>query len=893
MSFRGRDEIRVLHVDDDPGFLDLVAEALPREHDALTVVSESAPEDALERVRAAPIDCVVSDFDMPGMDGLEFLEAVRARNSDLPFILFTGKGSEEIASDAVSAGVTDYLQKGAGTDQFTVLANRIRNAVQRHRTGQALQASRERYRRLVEQNIVGNYIVQDGQIRFANPKAAEVFGYARDEMMSLSVYDIVDESDHPKLRSALADREAGEVESMNYVLTGVRKSGERFEFEVHSGRIEYDGEPAVLGTLIDITDRRERERELERYARVMSTVADGVYATGPDGTYTAVNETLCRMVGYDREEIVGAQPEAFLREADIERADAAIRRLVSDPDCDTATIEVVLDSADGGRVPCEARISLLPAEDGEFAGTVGSVRDVSDRRERERALLQYRQMVNTVGDPVYTLDTDGTLTAVNDAAVEILGYDREELLGSHVSTVIPESHVERGTDAIQTLLRNDERSSVTVEMDLLPAQGAPIPCENNISILRMADGSFEGTVGVLRDITDRLERERTLGALHDATRELMAANNTGEVAIRASDTARDVIGMPLNGVFFHDEAADELGAVALSDRAAEVFGSIPAFERGEGLVWEVFETGEARSFEDVRDADGAYNPDTPVRSELILPLGRFGVFVIGSTEVGAIDEEERRLARVLAANVEAALDRAEREETLRARESELARQNDRLEEFASVVSHDLRNPLNVADSRLDLYHERGGEEHYEKAKEALGRMNEIIDDVLTLARGGESVTDPVPISLQDAATNAWTSLRAPDADLQVDTEGVIRADRRRVQRLLENLFRNAVEHGAEPPSQAVEDGGSDEAGQSVSVRVGDLPDGFYVADDGPGIPEAERDRVFESGYSDAEGGTGFGLAIVEQISEAHGWSVQITESEAAGARFEFTGVDPA
>jgi PAS domain S-box-containing protein len=237
-------------------------------------------------------------------------------------------------------------------------------------------------------------------------------------------------------------------------------------------------------------------------------------------------------------------------------------------------------------------------------------------------------------------------------------------------------------------------------------------------------------------------------------------------------------------------------------------------------------------------------------------------------------------------------------------EKQLERQNERLERFAGVISHDLRNPLEVAFARLEFAQETGDPEHFEAAEDALDRMNALIDDVLTLARQGETVDDPEPVALDAAATDAWSVVDTRDATLDVQTTTTVQADPGRLQQLLENVFRNAVEH----------------AGDDVTVRVGDLEDepGFFVADDGPGIPGADRESVFDSGYSTSDSGTGLGLSIVRTIAEAHGWEVRATESRfpdpvetdadadtevsddeldaddrtSRGARFEFTGADP-
>ncbi|PSP86386.1 hypothetical protein BRC83_00455 [Halobacteriales archaeon QS_1_68_17] len=205
----------------------------------------------------------------------------------------------------------------------------------------------------------------------------------------------------------------------------------------------------------------------------------------------------------------------------------------------------------------------------------------------------------------------------------------------------------------------------------------------------------------------------------------------------------------------------------------------------------------------------------------------------------------------------------------RRREEQLERTNERLEEFASVVSHDLRSPLAVARGNLELARE-GDDGAFEKVERAHERMNALIDDVLALARQGQAVSDPAAIDLEAVATDAWEAVRTDGATLRVEDSRTLTADRSRFQQLLENLFRNAVDHAAPEPT----------------VRIGVHTDGFYVADDGPGIAPDLRDRVFEHGYSTNDG-TGLGLSIVARIAEAHGWSVSVAESEDGGARFEF------
>ncbi|UVE51838.1 GAF domain-containing protein [Haloferax larsenii] len=205
------------------------------------------------------------------------------------------------------------------------------------------------------------------------------------------------------------------------------------------------------------------------------------------------------------------------------------------------------------------------------------------------------------------------------------------------------------------------------------------------------------------------------------------------------------------------------------------------------------------------------------------------------------------------------------------RESELERQNERLEEFANIVSHDLRNPLSIARGNLELAKETGDEDRFDTALDALDQMEELIDDLLSLARRGQLVDETAPVEVASAARAAWSRTETADAQLTV-SEGVkVEADKDRLVELLGNLFRNAVEHGR----------------RDVSVTVGGLDGGFFVEDDGPGIEPERRDEVFEPGETTGGDGIGYGLTIVSSIAEAHGWSVIVTSGRSGGARFEF------
>jgi signal transduction histidine kinase len=321
--------------------------------------------------------------------------------------------------------------------------------------------------------------------------------------------------------------------------------------------------------------------------------------------------------------------------------------------------------------------------------------------------------------------------------------------------------------------------------------------------------------------------------------------------------ARDVVvGNLDSGVLVLDptdtvvDANEEAVAVLEPEREAllgsDLWDVLPAFE---GSVEWLREARDHRDTVALETADGLRHFDvdvSPLSDDFGTKLGRVVVF----TDV---------------------TDRVRREQTLRERTEELARQNDRLEQFAEVVSHDLRNPMHVARGYIEVA--ESDDEDLETAADAIDRMEVIVEDVLTLARAGETIDDDdlERVDLDLLARDAWANVQSSDATLVVeDGTDSVDGDRGRLLHVFENLFRNAVEHNDGP----------------VTVTVGPLDGGFYVADDGTGVPPDDRGDVFDHGYTTRENGTGFGLSIVADVADAHGWDVELADSEGGGARFE-------
>ncbi len=575
--------ISILHVDDEPDFAEAAATFLERENEQFVIETATSASEGLDCLTEHDIDCVVSDYDMPSQTGIEFLTAVREQYDDLPFILYTGKGSEEIASQAISAGVTGYLQKETGTGQYAVLANRITNAVEQYRAQRELEASQKRLSLFIEQSPLGVLEYDsDATIVRMNDAAEEILGYTEAELQGETWERIVSEDsyeDVADIESELIEAEGG----YHSVDENIRKDGERIVCEWHN-RVVTDDDGSIVAVFAlfqDITDRKERERRLEqknaRLEALFENSPDMINVHTADGTVVDVNQRFCDVFDRSKDDIVGRKVWNIDQRLDAE----SLREILEEIEVGgQIEAETEFRRDDGEQFPVEVRVRRLPIDDG-----------------------------------------------------------------------------------------------------------------NRFLVLS-------------RDISDRKRREQ------------------------------------------------------------------------------------------------------------------------------------------------------------------------QLDEFASIVSHDLRNPLSVAELEMELAREECDSEHLDRVTEAHTRMDRLIDDLLTLAREGDQVGQREAVELAPLVEQCWANVTTGEATLQVESDQTLQADTSRLQQLFENLIRNAAEHGTE----------------DVTVTVGDIDDGFYFEDDGPGIPPEQRGDVFEYGYSTTETGTGLGLNIVEQIATAHGWSVRVTESADGGARFEITGV---
>ncbi|MFC7073170.1 GAF domain-containing sensor histidine kinase [Halovenus rubra] len=336
-----------------------------------------------------------------------------------------------------------------------------------------------------------------------------------------------------------------------------------------------------------------------------------------------------------------------------------------------------------------------------------------------------------------------------------------------------------------------------------------------------------------------------------------------EITINA---AVDVIGMDWCSLVAPSDEADVFEIKAISEAGTAEPGE-RVFGVEKGVAGYVYRTKETRCIDDVTGSDRAKPTDNTIKSALTIAVGDWGVFHAMSAETNTFDSRDINWAELLCMSLGTVLERHQREERLRS-------QNERITQLAGALSHDLRNPLQVVKARAKLARE-DPDPHLDAIQDATDQMEALVDDLLAMIRSDTTNPEMEPVSLGQMIDHCWTHLDSETATLSEQTDRLVRADRRFLRQIFENLLTNAVVHS---------DG-------SVEVTVGTTADGFFVADDGPGIPSAKQNRVFDRGHSTATDGTGFGLNIVQEFAAAHGWDVSVTESKMGGARFDVTGVE--
>jgi PAS domain S-box-containing protein len=770
----------------------------------------------------------------------------------------------------------------------------------------AYEAELELQAAAMESSMDGIAILEDGEYVYMNEAHADVFDYDASDLLGRSWRYLYHDDEVERIETEVFETLDADGEWRGETV-GKCKDGSTVQQEVTLSVFE-DGK--LICTNRDISGSKAREREIRELNERLDLAVEGAdigiwdwdVATGE----VVFNDQWAEMLGHSLDEI---EPHVDAWERRVHPED--LREIEPELEAHLAGETPLYDtehrvrSADGDWVWVRDVGRVVERdESGDPVRAVGIHIDITERKHLEASLRRnvqsLRRLYETAADTersfeekldrVMALSADhlgvdyGFMTRIEDGTQRVVqSYGDKEALQAGSTAPLSEAYCRRTV----------EQDDLVAIADSVEAGWGDDPAHDRFDLgcyvggKLEVDGTLVGTLCwaddasrapsfseadrtfvelVVQWATYELERERIeerLRRLQAVTSELMQVQSIDEIGAIAVEAAADVLDLDVTAVWAYDEERDVLSPVAESERATDVVDEVPVFERGEGLAWEVFERGEMQHYDDVSAVDGRYNEETPLRSEIQVPLGDFGLMSTGLTVPGGFSESDVDLFRILASSVESALSRSERETELRER-------NERLDEFASVVAHDVRNPLTVAMGMVEATQDTGDLAYLDEVAASHDRIQRIVEDLLTLTRGRSEVEDPSAMDLEVVATEAWGYVDTNEGSVHLEESlPVVSGDKSRAIRLFENLFRNAIEHNDDP----------------VEVTVGATEGGFFVADDGAGIPPANRASVFEHGNTTNENGTGLGLSIVEDIAGAHGWTVEVEEGADGGARF--------
>ena len=899
----------VVVLDPDPAVSADLEAALDASIREFQVIAASGPRE-LPEWWVERADCVVSEFDLSSeagtvsdggtphqpADGLAVLSEVRAVSADLPVIIYTDAGDERVASEAIAAGVTEYVTKADVSPED--LANRIDRALTTYR--ERVQAERTRqvnevFRRVdmalvraesrleIEQSVC-DILARSDPYLFTwigeyHPEAHRLLPRADSGLEAgfLDEIPVGEGSTLPEKGPGPRTIETGEVQVTQNV--GVDPAFEEFREEVDSRGYrsvatvplahgsEFYGLLALYADRPDAFDVAERtlleslgedighaihaveaesaiRQERDLLDSLFETSPTGIVVLSPDGEIHRANKRAEEILELTESEITDRtydEPNWVFTDGDgnpLPEENHPFMRALDHQD-EIYDLELRMERSHADPIWVSINGAPLYDPDGALERIVFTFDDVTETKATQQKLEETNRTLDALFQAapvgIVAQDPDGTITHWNDGAEEIFGWTAEEVLGRDHPPFVTGDAVEEYHDLFERTIAG--KSFTGIEIQRERKDGTPVDLHLSAAPIHDTDGEPMGIMAVFADLTDQKARERQLRQFREAV------EHAGH-SVMITDT--DGLIRYVNPAFEEQtgySAEEALGRTPAILNSGEHDASF--FEQ----MWETIQAGEVWEHE-------------------IMNQRKDGTLVHVDQTIAPVFGEDDAIEYFVAVNHDIT-DRREKE-------LELERQNQRLAEFASVVSHDLRNPLNVAAGNLELLEAEGP--HAEQLAAALERMNAIIDDVLTLAREGEVVDSVEPLDIGSLAVEAWAAVDGPADALVIVDEPTVDGDEGRTRRILENLCRNALEH----------------VGPDVEVRVGGLDvGGFYVADDGHGIDPDLRESVMESGYTTAESGNGLGLPIVRRLAEAQGWSVSIVESQEGGARFEFRPTEAA
>lgn len=840
------EKIRILHVDDDSSILVTSKQILSIINPVFEVDSANSVDEAWCKLGQRKYDVVVSDYEMPKKSGLDLLVELRNNKNSTPLIIFTGRGREEVAIKALNLGAAGYYGKHGNPETvFGELSHGIKAVIDFRRAQKALALSEAKFTRAFQNGPVAITItrVSDGQVVEANNSIQTVLGYTPEELIGKSTLELGiwrNPQDRTETMAKLAQK--GSISDEELVIN--KKDGSIITVLLCASLIELQNETCLIASFTDVTALKKtgdelREKEL-RYRLLADNARDVIWTMDLEGHFTYVSPSVHKLRGYTPEEVI-KQPitEALTPESAsliLEALQSSLKEYfetgkIPKPN----TFRLQQPCKDGSNVWTEVNYSVITDNEGKPQSILGVSRDITERMKAEELVKRSNQtidsIINSTTDLVFALDSNWNFIYANKQTAKLVGLEPAGLVGKNGWEIFP--------GAIGTNLEKGLREAMDERVPkrvVFENPKAGLVWENNIFPID------NGLTVFVKDITERKIAEAQLEERYQAIARVAESINSGLVIIGkdyrviwANDRLQRV-GLKPNNICYH------------------VFGrTSPCPDCG---VKKVFEENVSLDVRDYKSLKFGSKSWVELR---VTPLKGKDGHIIAALEL-AIPIAERKKA----------------EEALKESHSQLQVANEKLKVVGSLTRHDVRNKLSIVNTNLYLLKKQVKDnplalKYIEAIELATKQSDKIFEFTSQYEKIGlERITD---IDVGETFNQALKN--TPEAaKISVTNNAIgltVRADSL-LQQLFYNLVDNSLRHG--------------EHVTKISLSYEDSTDCIRLVyeDNGVGVPDANKKRIFFGGFTTGHG-SGLGLMIVKKMIETYGWKIKEDGEEGKGARF--------
>jgi PAS domain S-box-containing protein len=730
-----------------------------------------------------------------------------------------------------------------------------------------LQESELKNRLLIENATEGIVVLQDGLVKFANPKGSELVGRSGEELTPTPFLDFIHPDDRQMMMDNHVKRLAGEDVPNDYTFRMIDKQGNARWIQINAVRLDWEGKPAILAMLTDITDRKQANEALkaseERFRTIIENARDAITIVDENFSVIYESPSLAMVTGYTPEEWLGKSlGDMAIHPDDIPMLASKFELLKSQPGSVTEDLSVRYKHRDGSWHVIEASGRNL-LHDPRVNGVVVNFRDITARRRMEEALREsehsYRLLAENVTDVIWTTNMGLRVTYMSPSGVRLVGFSQEEYLNMTLEDMLTPSSFQDGMrafaeqQAISSARQDTSPPSWTLEVQLRCKDGSTIWVEETVTFLCDQSGNAIGLLGVTRDIRERKKAEEALRISEGKHRTLVEASPDGVLSIDSRGIITDC-----------------------NTGLCRMLGYEKEELRGK----------EARSLGTRKDLDAeAYYNDPLLRGE----------FLEVETEILRRDGQTlpvwAKLVRLDEPNT------ADIQTVIYFRDMADRRKIDEMkDEFVGLVSHELRSPLTVIIGALHTAISEGPRLSQKETRQLLEdaafeaeQLSHLVGNLLELSRAQANrlFLHVEPVNLAKAAHKVIESIerQSPKHKFIVDLPRKlppVSADQLRLERILYNLLENGVKYS--PEGSEIRVSAKRDAGHLV----------VSVSDQGLGISKEDQAKLFKpfqqlgNPMLDHTKGAGLGLLVCRRLVEAHGGRIWIESEPGHGATFHFT-----